>query len=256
MRDSWVHHLCLFAIVSTGVSAALSAGCQKATESPGDTKTAPPSPPAAASGPGASRPAPAAPRPLRPEPPTAEDLPGYLQGLAGEGPLMATFETSMGDIHCELFADKVPMTVANFVGLARGLKAFRHPGTNQVEQRPFFDGLVFHRVIPNFMIQGGDPLGQGVGGPGYRFGDEFHAELRHDRGGILSMANAGPGTNGSQFFITERPTPHLDDRHSVFGACREVELIKEIARVAKAPGSDSLPAEPIVLTRVVISRGK
>ena len=114
----------------------------------------------------------------------------------------ATFKTEKGDIGVQLFADKAPRTVENFVNLARA---------------GFYDGTTFHRVIGGFMAQGGDPTGTGTGGPGYQFADEFHPELRHDSPGILSMANAGPGTNGSQFFITYGPTPHLDDRHSVFG---------------------------------------
>jgi cyclophilin family peptidyl-prolyl cis-trans isomerase len=114
----------------------------------------------------------------------------------------ATFKTEKGDIGVQLFADRAPRTVENFVNLARA---------------GFYDGTTFHRVIGGFMAQGGDPTGTGTGGPGYQFGDEFHPELRHDSPGILSMANAGPGTNGSQFFITFGPTPHLDDRHSVFG---------------------------------------
>ena len=189
-------------------------------------------------------------------PPKAEDLAGYIEDLKGDGPLVATFETSMGEIHCELFADKVPMTVANFVGLARGLKPFQHPRTKATEKRPFYDGLKFHRVIPNFMVQGGDPLGVGAGGPGYRFEDEFVPELKHNVPGILSMANAGPGTNGSQFFITEVPTPHLDGRHTVFGKCAEVDLIKKITRVDKRPGSGSTPAQDIIIERLVIARGQ
>ena len=189
-------------------------------------------------------------------PPTAADLDTYTSDIKGKGPLKAIFETSMGRLTCELFPDKAPMTVANFVGLARGLKPFRDPKTGKVEKRPFFDGLVFHRVIPDFMIQGGDPLGQGTGDPGYRFGDEFHPSLRHDKPGILSMANAGPGTNGSQFFITERPTPHLDDRHSIFGACKEVDVIKKMARVEKDPGdpSGSRPKTPITVKKVTVRK--
>lgn len=114
----------------------------------------------------------------------------------------ATLKTEKGDIVVELFADRAPRTVENFVNLARA---------------GFYDGTTFHRVIAGFMAQAGDPTGTGTGGPGYQFGDEFHPELRHDAAGVLSMANAGPGTNGSQFFITHGPTPHLDDRHSVFG---------------------------------------
>jgi len=179
--------------------------------------------------------------------PKAEDLQGYIADLEGDGVLMASFETDLGDIHCELYENEAPMTVANFVGLARGLKAFRNPNNNKDEQRPFFDGLVFHRVIPNFMIQGGDPLGVGRGGPGYRFADEFHESLKHDKPGRLSMANAGHGTNGSQFFITEKPTPHLDNKHSIFGQCDGEDIVKRIAREGNSP--------KVVLQRVVISRG-
>jgi peptidyl-prolyl cis-trans isomerase A (cyclophilin A) len=189
-------------------------------------------------------------------PPTAADLEEYLKEVKGKGQLKAIFETSQGKITCELFDKKVPMTVANFVGLALGKKPFRDPKTNEVAKRPFYDGLVFHRVIPDFMIQGGDPLGVGTGDPGYRFGDEFDPSLRHDKPGILSMANAGPGTNGSQFFITEQATPHLDDRHSVFGACKEIALIKKITRVEKDPtdSSNSRPKTPVVVKKVTIRR--
>ena len=147
------------------------------------------------------------------------------------------------------------MTVANFVGLARGFKAWKTP-KGDVSNDSLYSGTKFHRVIPNFMIQGGDPLGVGRGGPGYRFADEFDSSRRHDKAGILSMANAGPGTNGSQFFITEKPTPHLDDRHSVFGECDEVELVKEIANVPKNPSdrSRSVPNEDIIVKEIVISR--
>ena len=116
--------------------------------------------------------------------------------------MQAIIKTNRGDIQVELYADRAPLTVANFVNLAK---------------RGYYDGVSFHRVVPDFVIQGGDPTGTGSGGPGYRFEDEFHPELRHDGPGVLSMANAGPGTNGSQFFVTHRATPHLDDRHSVFG---------------------------------------
>ena len=129
----------------------------------------------------------------------------------------AVFETSEGKITCQLFPEQAPVTVENFVGLAQGAKEFTDPATRQQVNRPFYDGLIFHRVIPNFMIQGGCPLGSGTGGPGYQFKDEFVKNLRHDRPGILSMANAGPNTNGSQFFITHVPTPWLDQKHTVFG---------------------------------------
>lgn len=132
--------------------------------------------------------------------------------------LKAIMETSKGTININLFADQTPVTVANFVNLA---------------QRGYYDGLKFHRVISNFMIQGGCPQGSGMGGPGYNFEDEFVRELRHDKAGILSMANAGPGTNGSQFFITHGPTPHLDGKHTVFGAVVGSDDQKVVNSIAK-----------------------
>lgn len=188
-------------------------------------------------------------------PPKAEDLASYIGDLTGDGPLKATFDTTNGTIVCELYAEQAPMTVANFVGLARGLKAFKTPAGEEV-RRPFFDGLKFHRIIPNFMIQGGDPEGTGRGGPGYRFADEFHPDLKHDKPARLSMANAGPGTNGSQFFITEVPTPHLDNRHTIFGQCEPAELVKAIGRVEKDPNdrTRSKPLVDVVIKTVTISR--
>jgi cyclophilin family peptidyl-prolyl cis-trans isomerase len=140
----------------------------------------------------------------------------------------ARFKTAKGDIVVELFADRAPRTVENFVNLARA---------------GFYDGTTFHRVISGFMAQGGDPTGTGTGGPGYQFGDEFHPSLRHDSAGILSMANAGPGTNGSQFFITFGPTPHLDDRHSVFGKVSDgMDVLNSLSerdpQFAKQPGDE------------------
>ena len=238
-----------------------------AAEPPAPPEQKPPTPPPATPpAPTAEQPSNA--EPVKPEgtgqpfdgekvrPPVAADLEEYTKDMKGKGSLKAIFETTEGKLTCELFGDKVPMTVANFVGLARGLKPFRNPKTSAVEKRPFFDGLIFHRVIPDFMIQGGDPLGVGTGDPGYSFGDEFNPSLRHDRPGILSMANAGPGTNGSQFFITERPTPHLDDRHTVFGACKDEATIKKISRVEKDPSDPmgSRPKTPIVVQKVTIRR--
>ena len=175
-------------------------------------------------------------------------------GLKSGDKLYATFKTSMGDMVAELFWERAPNTVANFVGLAEGTRAWTDPKTNEEVKRPLYNGTIFHRVIPKFMIQGGDPLGRGTGGPGYRFPDEFHPELKHSGTGILSMANAGPDTNGSQFFITEGPTPHLDNRHSVFGQVKEgVELVSKITGVKRDPRDK--PMQDIVLTEVKIGRG-
>jgi peptidyl-prolyl cis-trans isomerase A (cyclophilin A) len=171
-----------------------------------------------------------------------------------KGPLYATLKTSMGDIVIQLFDDKAPKTVANFVGLASGTKEWNDPKTGEKVKKPLYNGTIFHRVIPGFMIQGGDPLGSGMGGPGYRFEDEFHPDLRHTKGGILSMANAGPNTNGSQFFITLAPTLHLDNKHSVFG-----EVVKGqdvIVAIGNAPrDARDRPIKDVVLKEVVITRG-
>jgi peptidyl-prolyl cis-trans isomerase A (cyclophilin A) len=167
--------------------------------------------------------------------------------------LLAHFDTTEGPFTIRLFDDKAPRTVENFVGLAEGSKEWTDPLTGQRQKRPFYDGIVFHRVIDGFMIQGGDPLGQGTGGPGYKFADEFHPALRHDRVGVLSMANAGPNTNGSQFFITLGPTPHLNDRHSVFGEVVDgLEVVKRIGRVRT--DSRDRPVTPVVINSVKIER--
>jgi len=170
-------------------------------------------------------------------------------------PLYATLKTNMGVIVIRLFDDKAPKTVENFVGLATGTKEWTDPRSGQKVKQPLYNGTIFHRVIPGFMIQGGDPLGRGTGGPGYRFADEFHPELRHNKAGILSMANAGPNTNGSQFFITLAPTPHLDNRHSVFGEVVQGQEV--VVAIGNAPrGANDRPVKDAVLQEVVISRGK
>jgi peptidyl-prolyl cis-trans isomerase A (cyclophilin A) len=164
----------------------------------------------------------------------------------------AHFDTTQGKFTIRLFDKEAPNTVANFVGLAEGTKDWTDPGTGQKGQGPFYDGVVFHRVINGFMIQGGDRLGQGTGGPGYKFGDEFHPSLRHSKAGILSMANSGPNTNGSQFFITLGPTPHLDNRHSVFGEV--VEGLDVVKRIGVVPTRQDRPVTPVVMNKVTIER--
>jgi len=167
----------------------------------------------------------------------------------------AVFETTMGTLRCKLFPKEAPKTVANFIGLADGTKDWTDPATGQKKHGvPLYSGTIFHRVIANFMIQGGDPLGTGTGDPGYRFEDEIVTSLTFDRPGRLAMANAGPGTNGSQFFITEVPTPHLNGHHTIFGQCDDasVELVKKIARVPKGPGDK--PVTPVRINKIVIEK--
>ena len=170
-----------------------------------------------------------------------------------KAPVYATLKTSMGDIVIELFEDKAPKTVANFIELATGAKEWTDPKTREKVKRPLYNGTVFHRVIPGFMIQGGDPLGSGTGGPGYRFEDEFRPDLKHSKSGILSMANAGPNTNGSQFFITLKATPWLDGRHSVFGEVVKGQNVVDAIGNAPRDFRDR-PVKDIVLQEVVITR--
>ena len=167
--------------------------------------------------------------------------------------LYAHFQTSEGAFTATLFEGEAPNTVANFAGLAEGSKEWRDPVKGTPMTRPFYDGLIFHRVIDGFVIQGGCPLGNGMGGPGYTFGDEFHPSRRHTKAGVLSMANAGAGTNGSQFFITLGPTPHLDDRHSVFGEV--ISGMEVISRIGKMPtGRGDRPVKDVVIEAIKIER--
>lgn len=167
--------------------------------------------------------------------------------------LYAIFKTSKGDLAVELHWEEAPKTVSNFVGLAKGTKEWKHPKTGEKATKPLYNGTIFHRVIPDFMIQGGDPMGNGMGGPGFQFEDEFHPSLRHTGPGILSMANSGPNTNGSQFFITETATPHLDNRHSVFGkVVKNLDLISQIARVER--DMRDKPKSDVVLEEIIITK--
>jgi peptidyl-prolyl cis-trans isomerase A (cyclophilin A) len=168
--------------------------------------------------------------------------------------LNAHFTTSEGNFTVKLFDELAPNTVANFVGLAEGTKEWIDPQSGQKVKRPCYNGLIFHRVIDGFMIQGGDPLGDGRGGPGYKFADEFHPKLRHNKAGVLSMANAGPNSNGSQFFITLAPTPWLDDRHSIFGEVTEgLDIVRKIGGVKTSQPGDR-PLKPITIQSVTINR--
>lgn len=168
--------------------------------------------------------------------------------------LLAHFTTSEGNFTARLFSEETPNTVANFTGLAEGTKEWTDPRAGRKVKEPYYNGTIFHRIIADFMIQGGDPLGQGTGGPGFTFTDEFSPTLRHGKAGILSMANHGPDTNGGQFFITLVPTPWLDNKHSVFGEV--VEGMDVIERIGKTPTSKpgDRPLKPITLQSVTIEK--
>ena len=184
--------------------------------------------------------------------PTAADLADYVAKLPGNGSkILAQIDTSQGTIHCELFGDKTPMTVANFVGLATGMKPWLNPKTGDVEKnKPYFDGLTFHRVIAGFMIQGGDPLGQGIGGPGYQFANESTG--LEWKPGTLAMANAGPNTNGSQFFICHQDlTGRLPKNYTIFGqVTKGLDIVDKIAAAPR--NARDLPDQPVAMTKVAI----
>ena len=178
-----------------------------------------------------------------------------MRDVTAPNPKTATLRTSEGDIRINLFPDHAPKTVANFVGLATGEKKYSPPNASGGNSGPFYDGSVFHRVISGFMLQGGDPTGTGRGGPGYQFADEFHPELKFDRPYLLAMANAGPGTNGSQFFITVAATPWLTGKHTIFGEVADQagrEVVDRIGKVATARGDR--PVEDVVLQSVEVQR--
>lgn len=187
-----------------------------------------------------------------PAPPAADTA---KPSASKHGPGMyAHITTNHGEMVARLFDKDVPKTVENFVGLAEGKKQWRNPRTQTMVRRPYYNNLTFHRIIPGFMVQGGDPEGTGMGGPGFTFADEFNPKLHHSKPGILSMANAGPDTNGGQFFITLAPTPHLDNRHSVFGEL--VEGVDVLRAIGKVPTSrpDNRPVKPVVMKSIRIER--
>jgi peptidyl-prolyl cis-trans isomerase A (cyclophilin A) len=166
---------------------------------------------------------------------------------------VATLHTNHGDIKISLFGNHAPKTVRNFVGLADGSTPYTTENASGGTSGPFYDGAVFHRVIDRFMIQGGDPTGTGRGGPGYEFGDEFHPELRFDRGYLLAMANAGPGTNGSQFFITVGPQPHLNRKHTIFGEVVDPDSRKVVDAIATtATDRNDRPKEAVTISTITI----
>jgi peptidyl-prolyl cis-trans isomerase A (cyclophilin A) len=166
---------------------------------------------------------------------------------------VATIHTNKGDIVVNLLGDHAPKTVDNFVGLATGTKEWKHPGTGEVSTTPLYDGVIFHRIIKDFMLQAGDPLGQGVGGPGYTFADEFHPELNFNEPYVLAMANAGPATNGSQFFITTVPTQWLQNKHTIFGLVED-EASRKVVDAIEAVDTDGRdkPLTPVVIESVTV----
>ncbi len=166
---------------------------------------------------------------------------------------IATLHTNAGDIRVELFGNHAPQTVKNFVDLATGQREWRDPRTGQTRTDPLYDGTIFHRVIADFMIQGGDPEGTGMGGPGYKFGDEFHPELRFDRPYLFAMANSGPATNGSQFFITVTPTDWLNRKHTIFGEVTDEESKKIVDKIGGArTGRGDRPVEDVVINSITV----
>jgi peptidyl-prolyl cis-trans isomerase A (cyclophilin A) len=199
---------------------------------------------------------PAAPRPVAPKPavPAAKPATPAAPALNLEPGTYATFTTSTGNFTARLFVEDAPKTVENFVGLATGRKAWKDPRTNATVHRPYFNNVLFHRVIPGFMIQGGDPTGTGMGGPGYEFADEISPKHRHDKAGILSMANHGPNTNGGQFFVTVAPYPSLDGHYSIFGEI--VDGLDNVVAISKVPRAMSGASKDRPLTPVVIKTVK
>jgi len=187
----------------------------------------------------------------------ADDLPPEVSAATAAPGLYAVLSTSLGIVICALEFEKTPVTVGNFVGLAEGRIQFLEPRTQEWVSRPYYDGMKFNRVVKDFVIQGGDPLGDGTGGPGYVFIDEFHHDLHHDRPGILSMANSGPGTNGSQFFITLAKLSYLDNRHTVFGhVVHGMDVLQRMANQPMTGADNSTPVVEVVLRKVsVIRRG-
>jgi peptidyl-prolyl cis-trans isomerase A (cyclophilin A) len=195
------------------------------------------------------------------QPPTVPDphagkfgLSDALAGLKGKGPLVATMRTSLGTLYCDLYEDKAPVTVANFAGLARGTRSTWQAEAGAWVKKPYYDGTTFHRVIPGFMIQGGDWKGDGSGDLWYTIPDELHPSLKHDKAGQLCMANRGPNTNEAQFFITDGAAPHLDTSYTIFGQCTPTDVVNRIARVTQSGPPNNRPLTPVVIDRVTVER--
>ena len=223
-----------------------------ATPAPAPTPT--PAPPSETPAPPAATPAPSTDKPAADAPAATAKPAAPAVSAAKHGPgVYAHITTNHGAMIAKLYDKDAPKTVENFVMLAEGKKQWLNPRSNTMVRRPYYNNLTFHRIIPGFMIQGGDPEGTGTGGPGFTFADEFSPKLRHNKPGILSMANRGPNTNGGQFFITLAPTPHLNDRHSVFGEL--VEGMPTLMAIAKVPTkAQDMPVKPVVIKSVRIER--
>ena len=249
---------CVFALTLAAAGCGAPPEPARQSEPPAATpaptpEAAPPAAPAETPAPPAATPAPSTEKPSAAAPEaTAPDTSKPSAAKHGPG-VYAHITTNHGTMVARLFDKEAPKTVENFVMLAEGKKQWRNPRTNTMVRRPYYNNLTFHRIIPGFMIQGGDPEGTGVGGPGYTFADEFNPKLRHSKAGILSMANSGPNTNGGQFFITLVPTPHLNDRHSVFGEL--VEGVETLRAIGKVPTkANDMPVKPVVIKSVRIER--
>lgn len=238
----------IFTLLALSLSAGSSFGCDTAPAEPESTNMETPAVPAKPEAEPQMR---VAEVPVSPDDPMKGKftMKQATEGLKGAGTLMATIDTEFGKLTCELFEDKAPITVANFVGLARGLRPFKHEG--EWVKRPGYDGSTFHRLIPGFMIQGGDPKGNGTGEPGYVIPDEIWPGAKHDRRGLLCMANRGPNTNGMQFFITDAPAPHLDKSYTIFGACTPDDVI---VKIVSQPTRGDRAVTPPKIEKVTVTR--
>jgi peptidyl-prolyl cis-trans isomerase A (cyclophilin A) len=232
--------------VVLGLAAVICFACTKGEQksAPAGTATLPPAPPAAA--------APTAPTAAAASAPAKPEGGPWMTKAAQGADIFATFKTTEGNITVKLFSKDAPKTVGNFVGLAAGEKPWTDPKTSQKTSQPLYNGTVFHRVIPGFMIQGGDPLGNGTGDPGYTFEDEFQSGRGFDKPGLLAMANRGPNTNGSQIFITDSTPQHLKNHHTIFGeVVTGYDIVEKIAHVPTGPMNR--PVTPVTVSEVTLS---